>query len=158
MQVRWTMTTLLLTLCCAADGASPLPAVSEVVAYGKQINIAKIDSALKPQSLELWLAAGELRLDHVRWSRGDCDIRPEKPPSNRDYPLCVRIDFRCPNGWGWLSLKIGTIQLGIHGVPTLLHCAVKSKGFPPQGAFHEVKKLSELPAVLDAVGAEGRRP
>lgn len=157
MQVRW-MTTLLLTFSCGTTGANPRPAVSEVVAYGKQIDVARVDPALKPASLELWLTSRELHLDHVRWSRGDCDIRPEEPPSNRDYPLCVRIDFRCPNGWGWLSLKIGTTHLGIHGVPTLLHCVVKSRGFPPQGAFHEVKRLSELPAALDAVGAEARRP
>jgi hypothetical protein len=117
----------------------------------------KDTSALKSESLENWLSSRELHLDHLRWSRGDCDIRPDESPSKRDYPLCVRIDFRSPNGWGWMSLKIGTLHAGIHGRPGLLHCVVKSEGFPPHGAFHEVKKLSEFPAVLVAVEAEARR-
>ena len=69
----------------------------------------------------------------------------------------MRIDFHCPNGWGWISLKVGTIHTGIRGRPELLHCVVKSSAFPPHGAFHEVKKLSEFPATLDAVEAEARR-
>ncbi|HSY51072.1 MAG TPA: hypothetical protein VLC46_19865 [Thermoanaerobaculia bacterium] len=151
------MTPLLILMCYGANGAGRPPDVSDVVAYARQIDVAKIDAALKPESLELWLSSRELNLDHVRWSRGDCDIRPDESPSKHDYPLCVRIDFRCPNGWGWMSLKIGTIHKGIRGRPELLHCVVKSRGFPRHGAFHGVKKLSEFRAVLDAVDADAHR-
>ena len=44
-------------------------------------------------------------------------------------------------------LKIGTIQTGIHGAPKLLYCVLKSIA-PGGGAFHAVKRLSDLPAML----------
>ena len=153
----WTFAALLLAMCAGLNGAGRTPAGSEVVGYAKHIDVAKVDSALKSEPLEVWLTSRELHLHHVRWDRGDCDIKPEEPPSKIDYPLCVRIDFRYPNGWGWMSLKIGTIHTGIYGRPELLHCVVKSGGGPPDGAFHDVKKLSELRKVLDAINAKVRR-
>jgi hypothetical protein len=154
MRIRLMIAALLLTMFNGANGAARVSASAEVVVYAKQIDIAKIDSTLKYQPLGVWLSSPQLHLQRVQWSRGDCDIRPDEPPSKRDYPLCARIDFCRPNGWGWTSLKIGTIHTGIHGRPELLHCVVKSNGLPPHGAFHDVEQLSELPVVLDAVDIE----
>src|ERR1051325_4868454 len=155
MRIRWLVgAALLLTACDGANGAGRAAAPSDVVRYAKQIDVAVLDRSLSSQSLERWLASARLRLRGVQWSRGDCGLRPSEPSSKRDYPLCARIDFREPQAWGWISLKIGTVRTGIGGRPELQHCVVKSTGPPPLGAFHEVKKLSDLPAALDAA----RRP
>lgn len=86
MRVLWTSAVLFLTICYGVNAGSRTVGASAVVAYAKRIDVAKIDKTLKSQSLETWLLSRELHLDHIRWSRGDCDIRPDEPASKRGLP------------------------------------------------------------------------
>jgi hypothetical protein len=140
-------------MCDAAPHGSRIPAASDVVTYGKAIDVAVLDSALRSQKLQDWIASARLHLQRVQWSLGDCDIQPNDAHPDADYPICTRIDFRRGTVWGWISVKIGSIHEGIHGRPEVLTCVVKSGGLPPAGVFRSTKRLSELPALLDKATA-----
>lgn len=154
MRRSWVLPLVFILMCDAAPRGSGIPAASDVVTYGKAIDVAVLDAALKPQKLGDWIASPRLRLQRIQWSLGDCDLQPNDAHPHVDHPICVRLDFRLETAWGWMSVKVGTIHEGIHGRPEILTCVVKSGGFPPAGVFRSSKKLSEFPAMVDAAVAK----
>lgn len=150
VRTTWVLPLAFIMMCAASPRGSRVPAASDVVAHGKAIDVAVLDAALRHQKLQNWIASPSLHLQHVRWSRGDCDLQPSATHPDADYPVCSRIDFRRDGAWGWISVKVGSIPEGIHGRPEVLTCVVKSSGFPPAGVFRSTKQLSELPTILDA--------
>jgi hypothetical protein len=150
MRTSWLLPLVFIMMCDAAPRASRIPPASDVVTYGKAIDVAVLDAALRPQKLQDWIASPSLHLQRVQWSLGDCDLQPNDAHPEANYPICTRIDFRRGTAWGWISVKVGRVHEGIHGRPELLTCVVKSGGFPPAGVFRSTKRLSELPALLEA--------
>jgi hypothetical protein len=63
----------------------------DVVSYSKQIDTSRLDSNLPSQTLERWLSSKDLRLDHVAWSWGDCDLKTE--PRNKGVPIVHAYRF-----------------------------------------------------------------
>lgn len=130
----------LILMCDAAPADNRIPPASDVVRYGKAIDVAILDPELRSQKLQDWIASPRLHLRRVRWSLGDCDLQPNDARPETEYPICVRINFRLQAAWGWMSVKVGNVHEGIHGRPA--------------GVIRDMKRLSELPRLLDAAVAK----
>lgn len=130
----------------------------DVVEVVKRTDVSTLDAALASQPLEAWLSSAELRLEQIRWSKSDCEVKPDS--ATTDYPLCVRVDFRRGDGWGWLSLRVGSTNGGVAERPQFGAATATTAELAKRGEFHEAAKLSDLPHVLDDVDRAhaNRRP
>ena len=122
-----------------------------VVRYAKRLNVADLDPALRSRQLDTWLSSGPAHLDGIEWSRGDCDLKPDIREPREGYPLCVRIDLRRRNAWGWMVITIGNTRTGIQGRPRFERVSVTTKTLAQRGIFRGAKRLSELPKLLSEV-------
>ena len=154
MENRRTNTVLiaLLTLFAAVTVECEGPAGNASVAgHAKAVDVATLDPALPSQQLEHWLLTGAPHLQKVDWLVGDCGTKPEGPEPEGGWPLCVRLQMRRQEVWGYAFLTVGTIRGGVHGAPRLDRMIFTSRTLALQGKFWEVAKLSDLPLVLSEI-------
>jgi|KBSSwiStaDraftv2_1062776.scaffolds.fasta_scaffold116825_3 hypothetical protein len=143
----------LISTAFAKNGSSD----QEAIRYAKAIPVVKLDSELPSKALDDWLRVGPPHVDEVLWrvSPG-CDLNEPEAPA----PLCVRFTFRRRSISGWGLIKVGTIASGVSGAPTVEYVTVLNgekqvTAGAPQGA-RLIKKLSELPQVLDDMSVQAK--
>jgi hypothetical protein len=120
---------------------------ARVVAYGKALDVAKLDPALPSQRFDDWLSSGPPKIDSLEWSSG-CDLKLEGPEPRDGWPLCVKARLRRHDLWGWVLVTIGTTRSGIHGEPRVTHIVMTSRALAMKGQFRNAEMLSELPRLI----------
>jgi len=133
--------------------ASALYTKKQVVAYGKALDVAKLDPTLRSQRLDEWMRSGPAHLEKVTWEMSDCDLKPSGSP-NYVAPMCVKVRIFRGNVAGWIIITIGTFRAGIRGEPHLDHIFVVSAN---GGGAPDSSNLSDLPRLLDAASSAGGR-
>ena len=126
---------------------SPARSEDTVVAYTKNLDVAKLDPKLASQRLEDWLKIGPSKVDEVQWRINDCDLK-----SNADEPkdkqlLCVRFGFRRGRVGGWGIVTVGTVRKGVDGPARFEYAQVASP--PPNASGRTTTTLSEIPMLLN---------
>jgi hypothetical protein len=143
---------MLLILAAGAD-----PSQEEVLAYGKRLNVNRIDSHLGSERYTAWLRRTLGREATITWSSDDCG---EGGGGYRDLPVCFTADAQLrPRGRVSLSIAVGSVQQGLGGKPGLFFGTIEGLG-PTE--FIEPEDLPFLAAKIrtaQALAAElSRRP
>jgi hypothetical protein len=123
--------------------AGPAPSEAEVLAYGKRLDINRIDSRLKSERLQSWVERTLGRNATVTWSSDDC-----AEGGGESAPLCITAEVRLrPRGRVVLSIAVGSVQGGLGGKPALFFGAIEGLG--PS----EFIETGDLPAVTSKLRA-----
>src|SRR3954447_258077 len=126
--MRLSIAVLAVALVMPCRGETPaVSAEHAIVSQAKQLDVAKLDPALKPQLLEDWLRHGPARVETLQWDVSDCDLKPDYPEPAAGYPLCVKAAFQRERVSGWLLVIVGTKRKGITEPPRFGSALVSSR-------------------------------
>lgn len=143
----WIAVVVVLTAATFGDAQKQQYTDDDLVRYAKAIDVSKLDPSLPSQPLEQWLLGGPAKIDELYWHvERSCDLKFPEPDGDGEYPLCVKMGFRRGNTTGFGLVRVGTLESGVKGVPTLQYLDVL-KPFSVGG----YEKLSEFPRYLDGI-------
>ncbi len=121
----------------------PGPSEADVLAYGKRLDVKRIDSRLGSEPLQSWVQRTMGRNATVSWTSDDCG-----EGGGDSSPLCITAETRLrPHGTVILSVAVGSVQGGLGGKPALFFGAIEGLG--PT----EFIETGDLPALTSKVRA-----
>jgi hypothetical protein len=139
---------ILLTLAAPCRSEPPILDEATVVKYAKTIDVARLDSSLRSQSLDEWLRLGPPHLETLQWRSDNCELKPDYPAPPEGYPICARIAFQRGRVGGWMLVRVGTTRNGIVEPPQFVRGTVAVKS--SDGVeYDKAQKLSELPTLIE---------
>jgi len=153
VDVRMIVAIAALMLAAPCRSEPPAPTETDVIAYAKQIDVAKLDSTLQTQPIEEWLRSGPMRADRLDWQVSDCDVKPDYKEPSKGYPLCAKIVFQRERVSGWIIINVGTKRQGVAGPPRF-ESAVATTKVGEVLRSENAKNLSDLPHVMSKLLAE----
>jgi len=102
---------LAVTLLTLAAGTAP--SEQDVLAYGKRLNVNRIDSHLGSERYPAWLGRTLGPDAKITWSSDDCG---EGGGGYEDVPLCITAEAQLrPRGRVILSVAVGSVKAGLRG-------------------------------------------
>ena len=105
-----------------ASGAAPSEA--DVLAYGKRLDVNRIDSRLGSERVQSWVERTLGRSATVTWRSDDCG-----EGGGDNSPLCITAAVRLrPRGSVVLSIAVGSVQGGLRGKPALFFGIIEGLG------------------------------
>ena len=112
------------TLLILAAGTSP--SERDVLAYGKRLNVNRIDSHLGSERYPVWLGRTLGPDATITWSTDDCG---EGGGGYEDVPLCITAAAQLrPRGRVILSVAVGSVKAGLRGQPALFFGMIEGLG------------------------------
>jgi hypothetical protein len=100
------------------------PSEADVLAYGKRLDVNRIDSRLGSELFQSWMERTLGRSATVTWRSDDCG-----EGGGNNSPLCITAKARLrPRGSVVLSIAIGSVQGGFGGKPTLFFGIIEGLG------------------------------
>ena len=115
------VTVILLSL---AAGTGPSEA--DVLAYGKRLNVKRLDSRLGSERYQGWLRRTLGASATIKWSSDDCG---ESGGWGDDVPLCITAEARLhPSGRVVISIALGTAERGLGGKPAVFFGVIEGLG------------------------------
>lgn len=102
------------------------PTVPEVVAYGKELEVSRIDSRLGSGRYDAWLARTLGPDTTITW---DSDACGEGGKGYGDVPVCVTVEASLrPRGRLVISIEVGSARGGLGGQPVLYSGMIEGLG------------------------------
>src|SRR6185312_2333801 len=115
------VTAILLSL-----AAGTAPSERDVLAYGKRLNVSRIDSHLRSERYAAWLARTLGPDATITWSSDDCG---EGGGGYEDVPLCITAEAQLrPRGRVILSVAVGSVKAGLRGNPAFFFGMIEGLG------------------------------
>jgi hypothetical protein len=115
------VTAILLSL-----AAGTAPSERDVLAYGKRLNVNRIDSHLGSERYPAWLGRTLGPDATITWSSDDCG---EGGGGYEDVPLCITAEAQLrPRGRVILSVAVGSAKGGLGGKPALFFGMIEGLG------------------------------
>src|SRR4029079_702571 len=135
--------------------AGPAPSEANVLAYGKRLNVSRIDSRLGSQRYEVWLGRTFGRGAAITWSSDDCG---EGGGGYEDVPLCITAEAQLrPRGRVIISIAVGSAKAGLGGKPALFFGMIEGLGPSERIEEGELPVLASKARTAQALGAEMSR-
>jgi hypothetical protein len=131
-------------------------AYNEELAFAKALDVHQLDPSLPSQHLEDWLKSGPLRVNHIEWSAGGCNIKEGRDGATREPEgrLCGSVWFQRGNARA--DIRVSTVGNDNLGPPEVTYIAIRDKDdgllTPMSGNTDKVPDslhLSDLPRLLD---------
>lgn len=114
------VTVLLLSL-----AAETGPSLADVLAYGKRLDVSRLDSRLGSERYQTWLERVLGRSATVTWSSDDCG----EGVWGDNALLCVTADAHLlPRGRVVISIAVGSVQGGLVEKPSLSFARIEGLG------------------------------
>jgi hypothetical protein len=129
----------------------------EVEAYGKQLEVNRIDARLGSGRYDAWLARTLGPDATIKWESDDCG---EGGKGYGDVPVCVtaRATLR-PRGRVIISVSVGSYRGGLGGVPGVFFAAIEGLGPRETLDPGDLPRLASKVRTARALAAElSRRP
>jgi hypothetical protein len=109
-----------------ALAAGTAPSQGNVLAYGKRLNVNRIDSHLASERYQAWLGRTLGPDATITWSSDDCG---EGGSDTEDVPLCVTAEAQLrPRGRVIISIAVGSAKAGLGGKPALFFGMIEGLG------------------------------
>jgi len=133
------------------------PTPWEAVAYGKQLEVNRIDSRLGSGRYDAWLARTLGPEATIAWESDDCG---EGGKGYGDVPVCVTVKAKLrPRGRVVISIAVGSFRGGLGGVPGIFFGIIEGLGPREPLAAGDLPLLASKIRTARAIGAElSRRP
>jgi hypothetical protein len=149
------MVALVLMVLTLASGTGPSP--RDVLAYGKRLDVSRIDPRLRSERYEAWLGRTLGRDATIAWSSDDCG---ESGGGYENVPICITAEARLrPRGRVIISIAVGSAKSGLGGKPAVFFGGIEGLGPREDVATGDLPLLASKIRTAHAVGAElARRP
>ena len=129
------------------------PTPWEVVAYGKQLNVNRIDSRLGSERYDAWLARTLGPDATITWESDDCG---EGGQGYGNVPVCITAQAKLrPRGRVVISISVGSFRGGFGGVPVIFFGMIEGLG--PREHFDDLQLLASKVRAAQALAAEMSR-
>jgi hypothetical protein len=127
------------------------------LAYGKRLNVNRIDSHLRSERYPAWLARTLGPDATITWSSDDC---AEGGGGYEDVPLCITAEAQLrPRGHLILRVAVGTAKGGLGGKPALFFGMIEGLGPSESIEPGDLPLLASKVRAAQDLGAElSRRP
>ena len=120
---------------------------SALMAYGKNVDVARLDPNLPSQPFEEWLRKGPARATKLEWGLSGCQLKDDPA-----QPLCVDFRFEHAGIVGSGNLRVGTRNQGVTGAPQLEILMLSDSNNP-----EKVVSVTRLSSLADALARLGGR-
>jgi hypothetical protein len=143
---------MLLTL-----AAGSRPSEGDVLAYGKRLNVNRIDPHLASERYQAWLGRTLGRDAAITWSSDDCG---EGGGGYEDVPRCITVEAQLrPRGRVIISIAVGSAKAGLGGKPALFFGMIEGLGPRESIEPGDLPRLASKVRTAQELGAElSRRP
>ncbi len=126
------------------------PSEADVLAYGKRLDVSRVDSRLPRERLQSWLARTLGPGASVTWTSDDC-----AEGGGDSAPLCISADARLyPRGRVSISIAVGSVQGGLGGKPALFFGSIEGLGPSESLETGDLPALSSKVRAAQVLGAE----
>ncbi len=131
------------------------PSEGDVLAYGKRLNVNRIDPRLASERYQAWLGRTLGRDATITWSRDDCG---EGGGGYEDLPLCLTAEATLrPHGRVTISIAVGSVKAGLGGKPALFYGMIEGLGPSESIEPGDLPRLASKVRAAQALGAEMSR-
>jgi hypothetical protein len=143
------------TLLTLAAGTAP--SERDVLAYGKRLNVNRIDPHLHSERYPAWLGRTLGPDATITWTSDDCG---ESGGGYEDVPLCITAEAQLrPRGRVILSVAVGSAKGGLGGRPALFFGMIEGLGPSESIEPGDLPLLASKVRAAQDLGAElSRRP
>jgi hypothetical protein len=140
-----------------ALAAGTAPSQGDVLAYGKRLNVNRIDSHLGSERYQAWLGRTLGPDATITWSSDDCG---EGGGATDDVPLCITAEAQLrPRGRVIISIAVGSAKVGLGGKPALFFGMIEGLGPRESIEPGDLSLLASKVRTAQAFSAElSRRP
>jgi hypothetical protein len=130
-----------------------VPSEEDVLAYGKRLNVNRIDAHLDSERYQAWLAKTLGVGATITWSADDCG---EGGGENGDALLCITASAQLrPRGRLTLRIAVGSANVGLGGKPSFFFGLIDGVG--PSESIEALSLLASKVRTAQARGAEMSR-
>lgn len=133
------------------------PSEGDVLAYGKRLNVHRIDSRLASERYQAWLVRTLGRGATITWRSDDCG---EGRGGYENVPVCFSAEARLrPRGRVFISIGVGSTEQGLRGGPGLFFGIIEGLGPAEYIKPGDLPLLASKVRTAQALGGElSRRP